>query len=106
MRAAVARTLPPGLEQIEVEYQFEQDLPAISADLEQLDQIFDRLILNAIQAMLPPYARQPGGKLVIRAAALDPTSPNPRMILAMLYRQQGRGEEAERITRGLAPEGG
>lgn len=41
----------------------------------------------------------------LRAAALDPLSPEPRKLLEALYWQQGRGEEAVLLSRGerLAP---
>lgn len=43
-------------------------------------------------------------KLWLRAVALDPESPRPRRLLEVLYRQQGRAEEAAFILRGTASE--
>jgi len=36
----------------------------------------------------------------IRAVALDPQNPEPRTLLAVLYSEQGRREEAIRVQRG------
>lgn len=47
---------------IELEKQFEPDLPLLNIDMDRIKQVFVNLILNAIQAM------QGGGKLIIRSA--------------------------------------
>ena len=61
-------------ENVEVLTQLNPALPTILADPGQLAQVFDNLILNAVQAMtLPnPMGTPQGGRLVVKSYALDP----------------------------------
>jgi signal transduction histidine kinase len=53
------------LQKVEVVKEFSPSLPKVTADFDQLQQIFTNLILNAIQAM------PDGGRLTIRSSAVD-----------------------------------
>ena len=61
--------------------------------------------LNAGKIYAVHGGEEEAEKLWLRAVALDPQSPRPRRLLEMLYRQQGRPEEALFISRGMASEG-
>jgi len=55
-----------GAENVEVLSQLEESLPAILADSGQLAQVFDNIVLNAIQAM------PEGGQLTIKSEVISP----------------------------------
>ena len=52
-------------ESITVLCQLDETLPGIAVDPTQLALVFDNLILNAVQAMTPPYAGDEGGRLTV-----------------------------------------
>ncbi len=58
-------------ESIEVLCQLDETLPGIAVDPTQLALVFDNLILNAVQAMTPPYAGDEGGRLTVCSEVAD-----------------------------------
>jgi len=76
---------------VEVVRQYAPDLPAIQGDLEQLQQVFLNLLLNAVQAM------ENGGTITIRTA-VDP----PKWVRVELM-DTGRGIHKEHLDRIFEP---
>ena len=64
VRTALSRNPVP--DNIEVESQFDERLPTIQADPEQLDRVFENLVINALQAM------PEGGRLVVKTETPTP----------------------------------
>lgn len=79
VQAAIGRNGFQKVDDIQFEYHLDLNLPAILADRTQLQEILTQLLNNALQAMSPPYAQQPGGRLTITTSTtLPPESPaNP-----------------------------
>jgi signal transduction histidine kinase len=67
VREALSGNPAPDDAQIEIISHLDESLPTIQADPDQLERVFDNLILNALQAM------PEGGQLVVRSEALRPS---------------------------------
>ena len=78
-------------EKVEVVSQLDSALPPVSADPEQLIQVFDNIVLNAIQAM------PEGGKLIIKSSL-----PEPEWV-AISFTDTGVGIPPEAMKRLFEP---
>ncbi|TFG71837.1 MAG: PAS domain-containing sensor histidine kinase, partial [Anaerolineales bacterium] len=66
LQDVMSRTPLPDAPRVEVDLQLDPELPMITADPDQLPQIFNNLVLNAVQAM------PEGGQLTIRTERENP----------------------------------
>lgn len=95
---ALAQTIGPGTDWIDVSYHQNSALPAILADPDQMRQVFGNIILNAIQAMNPPYAPETGQKrLIITSGSSTPAK------VEIIFRDTGVGIAAEELDRIFEP---
>jgi signal transduction histidine kinase len=80
VREALSRTAVP--ENVEVVRQLDETLPTILADPDQLVQVFENIILNAIQAMtLPtPVGTSEGGRLVVKTLEVSEKLPKSEWV--------------------------
>ena len=70
MEAALSRAAVP--ESVKVVRHLDGSVPPIPGDPEQLGQVFDNLIRNALQAMSPSCATEEGDKLVVESRVTGP----------------------------------
>ena len=89
VEAAMSRVPVP--ENVEVVRQFSETLPTISADPDQLTQVFGNLVLNAVQAM------PEGGRLVVKSEA-----PGPEWI-NLSFTDTGVGMDEETLEKAFEP---
>jgi signal transduction histidine kinase len=83
-------------EQVKITLDFEENLPLIHADAEQLRQVFLNLFLNAIQAM------PEGGSLVV-STALESNSDKTGTYLSIKFTDTGIGIPADHIDKLFNP---
>ncbi len=97
VQEVVSRTTVP--ENVEVITQLDEGAPIISADPDQLDQIFRNLIRNAVQAMTSANSVEPpeGGQLVVKTEAPDP------QWVAISFTDTGAGIPEENLEKLFQP---
>jgi len=83
------------LDQFQVETRFDDELPKIAVDANQMKQVFLNIIHNAIQAM------PDGGRLSI--AACQSASATDRQTLEISFRDTGKGMDTAAVSRVFDP---
>jgi signal transduction histidine kinase len=102
VREALSRAAVP--ENVEVVRQFDESLPTILADPDQLVEVFENIILNAIQAMtLPtPVGISEGGRLVVKTSEVFQKPPRSGWV-AISITDTGCGIPEENLGKVFEP---
>jgi signal transduction histidine kinase len=83
-------------ENVEVVSQLDETLPIILADPDQLGQVFENIILNAIQAM------PEGGQLVVKTSEVSEKLPKSEWV-AISFADTGMGISQENLNKLFEP---
>jgi PAS domain S-box-containing protein len=94
VQEALSRATVP--ENVEVVSQLDETLPIILADPDQLGQVFENIILNAIQAM------PEGGQLVVKTSEVSEKLPKSEWV-AISFADTGMGISQENLNKLFEP---